>query len=476
MSLLPRFRVKYGEPIGVEIFVQFPDLSDNELTYLDADCATGALSLTANGLNLNTNDYIVVGAVGSEKTEIVQVSSATATTISISATSFAHNRGDVVRFIPYNQIVVERSTNSGSTYSALSAIGIKPDSRETYLQRPTDSSTNYYKFRFYNSNTGNYSAYSSAVQATGFPSNSLGQIKLRALLDLGEQQNDLLTDEFFQQSLTEARREVDQDQRVVKWSFRFRMNKILGYCLAGNNSVAVPADLRNRNTPQNILMVRIGRNNRPIVYQDDNRWNQNYLNLAHTTLSVTANLRATELTLTSSNDFPVPVNGASSSLVLASQSSDSNYYTATYSDNDTTTGILSGVAALPNQFVAGTNVWYGANFGVPSAYTINNAVMYFDIPFSQDINGQNIYMDYYATMTELLNDGDTLDEPEYDLYVNYLKWKIKYLKSNGVLKSDDDGDFKEWMRRKDELVAKEITGQFIYISPEYYGSSRPYRI
>jgi len=45
----------------------------------------------------------------------------------------------------------------------------------------------------------------------------------------------------------------------------------------------------------------------------------------------------------------------------------------------------------------------------------------FNIPFSDDLAGNNIYIDYYYTLPVYNSDNDVLDEPEYDMYVDYLK-------------------------------------------------------
>src|SRR2546425_328514 len=128
---LPKMRANYGEAVGVELFFTFPSLQSTPFTYLDADSAIGASTITANGNDFSANNYAVIGQPGNEKSEIFQVSSATSTSIVINGTlSFAHNRGDIVRFIPYNQIVPERSTDSGANFSALSALSIRPDASE----------------------------------------------------------------------------------------------------------------------------------------------------------------------------------------------------------------------------------------------------------------------------------------------------------------------------------------------------------
>jgi hypothetical protein len=229
-QILPKLRIRSGEPVGQEIFFANPELQDEERSFLDADSASGVTSLTASGINFSANQYIVLGQIGQEKTEIVQISgtpTATAITLAV-ATVFPHNRGDSIRFIPFNQLTPERSTDSGVTFSALTAIAIRPDASETYLQRVSDASTDVYRFRFYNSTSTNYSAYSDTATASGYADNTVYSIKKRALQQLGEKKTDMINDQFLIDAISEARREVDQDERILRWSFRTKFNTNIG--------------------------------------------------------------------------------------------------------------------------------------------------------------------------------------------------------------------------------------------------------
>lgn len=465
MTNLPKIRTRYGEGVGVEIFIQFPDISHNEKTFFDADEAAAQTTLSANGTNFSTDQYIVLGQPGAEKTEIVKTHAATpptSSTITTGATVFAHNRGDKIQFIPYNQIVVERSTDSGVNYSALTAVDIRPDATETYLQRPSDASTDYYRFRFYNATSTLYSAYSDPVIASGYAENSVHSIKNRALRSLGEEIGGRITDVFLNEQLWEARREVDQDPRVLRWSFRTKFDQDLGDCIPGRWSVAVPTDLRDPNTNTNILSLRIGRSNSPVDYQDINRFNQNYTDVAHSTLNGAITTGSTSIVLASSGDFD-----ESGSIDIAAESISESRDTVSYTGNTESSATLTGATSITVNHATGRDVWQGASFGTPVNYTINGGVIYFDVPFSDDLAGENIKGDYYKTLPTYNSDADTLDEPEYDMYVSYLRAKIKYLKSNGDLNLEEDGDYKEYRRKRDDMVAKERIGQDVFFIPDF---------
>ena len=465
MSLLPKLRTKYGANIGVEIFIQFPSLDGNEKSFFDADEAAAQTTLSANGTNFSTDQYIVLGQEGAEKTEIVKTHTSTtptSTTITTGATVFSHNRGDKIQFIPYNQIVVERSTDSGANFTPLSAVDIRPDATETYLQRTGDASTDVYRVRFYNSTSALYSAYSDNTTASGYSYDTVYSVKYRALRALGEKIDPLITDEFLNDQLFEARRELDQDARVLRWSFRTKFNTDIGNCIPGRYSVSAPTDLRDPNTNKNILAIRIGRDGQQLEYQDFNRFSENYWNIGHTTLNGAIITSDTSITLTSSGDFD-----ESGSVYIAGESVSDVIDTVSYTANNESTNVISGVTGIVAAgHATARDVWQGVNFGLPVAYTIHDGVVYFDVPFEDDLAGENIYMDYYSTLTSSDSDSDTLDEPEVDLFVSYLKAKIKYLKSNGKLNLEQDGDYVEWQRRKNDLIAKHVTAQRIYFYPD----------
>ncbi len=468
MSTLPKIRTQYGVDIGIELFFTFPDIQANEKTYLDADSVTGATSFSANGVNFAANQYIVIGQPGNEKTEIVQINGTpTSTSINlISATNFAHNRGDTIRFIPYNQIEAQYATD-GVTFNTITPVVIRADASETYMQRTSDLSTYSYKFRFLNSTTNLYSAYSPTILATGYADNTIWAVKNRALTQLGEKISDLITDSFLNDSLQEARRAVDQWPSIFRWSFRTKFGVIFGQMLAGQWRIAVPSDLRDQNTPKNILSLRFGAQNRPCTYQDRRTFNQNYLNIVHATVATNATSGANSLVLSSTHDLD-----ATGSLTIAGQSVGQGTFIIAYSGNNKTTNTLSGVTGIPSSGVAvGTDVWQRGIFsgGVPVGFTTDAGYIYFDFPVNTASDGQDVKGDYYSIIPPISSDSQTFDEPYYDLYVPFLKYKIKYLKSNGKINRDGDTDWKDWLDGATKLIAQETPMQKVNFVPDVEG-------
>jgi hypothetical protein len=460
-----KIRTKYLENVGVDLFIQFPDISENELTFLSADEVTGQTTLSVDsGKNFSANDYVIVGDLGDKKAEIRKVSSQTDKTLVVDALLYDHTRGTRIQFIPYNQIVVSRSTD-GTTYNALSAVDINPKSDETIIHRTTDASTDYYKFRFYNSTTTLYSPYSDVVTGVGYADNSVHSIKKRALDDLGEKVSENLTDEWINSALWEGRRELDEDQRILRWAFRIKTDENLGAIVPGTYTVAIPTDLRDPNTNKNILSIRIGKSKNVLEYCDLYDMNQFYKGVAHTTLDGAVLTTDTTIGLTSSGDFE-----EDGSIDIAAQDIDEEIDSVSYTANDETTDEISGVTGIRAAGHAdGTDVWQGVGFGLPYMYTVNaeTRMIEFNIPFSNEFAGENIYSDYYSTMPVYNSDADILDEPEVDMFVSYLKWRIKSKQSGGKLDPKTDPDWLIWEKRKTSLIEKQYLGQEINLIPGY---------
>jgi hypothetical protein len=352
---------------------------------------------------------------------------------------------------------VERSTDGGDNWTPLTAVDIQSDNLDTIIQRPSDASTDVYRVRFYNSTTTTYSQYSDEIVGSGYADNSVFSIKARALRSLGEKVGDLITNEFLNESLWEGRRELDNE--VSKWSWRTKFNQLVGSVIPGRWSLTAPTDLRDPHTNQNILALRVGKQAFPLEYQDRNRFNQNYVNVAHNTLDGAVLAAATSITLTDSGDFD-----ETGTLYIAAEDESLDRDTVEYTANNEVTNVLSGVTGVLAH-ATGRDVWQNATFGLPRAYTIDNGVIYFDVPFGDDIAGESIEMDYYGELVAYDSDADVLDEPEYDLFVSYLKYKIKYLKSNGTLDFKADPDFIEWLSRKKNLIEGDLLGQEIHLIP-----------
>ena len=468
MQILPKIRTRQGEGIGVEIFVQPPDLSENESTYISTDASSGASSYSVDsGLEFAVGEYITIGSIGSDKAEINRIhtgTTPTSTTITLNAVnSFAHNRGERITFIPYNQVTIQRSTDAGVSYSDLVTIDIRVDSQETYYAHTSGASTDYYRAKFYNSASTLYSTASDGVIATGYVDNSVGQIIRAALLSLGDRiDGEVITTEFLFQALHEGRDEVDTQPLIRRWSFRTIFDYDMGDIIPGRYTLAVPSDLRDPDTYLNVLSLRLGRDNIPVHPVDKYALNEFYRGVAHSTLNGSITGASTSIILTSSGDFD-----ESGSVNIAAESISGTIDNAAYTTNTESTATLGTVTSIADSHSSGRDVWQGVSFGKPTKYTIDNSLITFSCPFPDEFAGENIKGDYYAKLVRADSDGDVLDEPwAASVYIPYLRWRIRKRK-DPTLSQDTDSDYKEYITKVNAQVSKEFSGQDMRISYDF---------
>lgn len=467
-TILPKVRTRYGENVGVEIFIGQPDLSENEQTSITTDSSSGASSYSVDsGLAFSTGEYIVVGPIGSSKTEINRIhtgTAPTATTITLTGTnSFAHNRGERITSIPYNQIIIQRSTDLGSSYSDLVTIDIRVDSTETYYAHTSGASTDYYRVKFYNSASTLESQVSDGIIATGYVDGSAGQIIRAALTSLGEKiDNEVLTKEFLFQALHEGREDIDTHPNINRWSFRIIYDYDFGDIIPGRYTLAVPTDLRDPSTYKNMLSLRLGLDNNPLIPIDKVELNSYYTGIAHSTLNGSITSASTSIVLTSSGDFD-----ESGSVDIAAESISGTIDNAAYTTNTESSATLGSVTSIADSHSSGRDVWQGASFGLPEFYTVVDGLIIFSQPFADEFAGENIKGDYYAKLIRADSDGDVLDEPwAASVYIPYLRWRIKKRK-DPTLDQDTDSDWKEYSRKVESQVNKEFNSVDIRLNYDF---------
>ena len=465
MIILPRLRCRFGEGIGVELFISHPDINENEQSFLTTNYSAGVSALVVDNANeFAANEYVVVNSLGSDKAEILLLStvSGSTQTLTVPTTTHAHNRGERVTFIPYNQIKIQRSTD-GITYSDLVTINIRVDSSETFYAHTTGASTDYYRVKFYNSTSTNESQVSDGIIATGFIDNSAGQIIRAALLSLGERiDGEVLTKEFLFQALHEGREELDSHPNVERWAFRTVFDYDFGDMIPGRFTITLPTDLREPDTYKNILSLRLGRENYNVIPTDKNTINEFYQNIAHSTLDGAITTGSTSIVLTSSGDFD-----ESGSVDIAAESISAEIDNVDYTTNTESTKTLGTVTNIGANHADDRDIWQGASFGIPTHYTVDNGVITFSQPFDNDNAGENVKGDYYAKLSRADSDGDVLDEDfASSLYIPYLRWRIRKRKDS-TLQRDTDPDYKEFKQKLESQVYKQFSGQDMRLSYQF---------
>lgn len=216
-------------------------IEDRERTYLTAASTAADTAITVSDTDLapaatssNTwadNDYMIIGEIGHEGTEVIQVNGAVTSATSITvdregqAGGLRHNHpiGTAVYRVDYNQVQFLRSATDDSGSAVQQAlINLQPDDEFTRYE-DTSNTTGYGFVRFYNAATGALSSYSDGVNYTQTGDSSsrdprtLWSLikKVRQLLDETES-NSKLTDAMVTEALNDKQREI---AHIRLWSF-----------------------------------------------------------------------------------------------------------------------------------------------------------------------------------------------------------------------------------------------------------------
>lgn len=448
------------------------DLTTNKRgTFLTEDVVVGGSTLRVQSvlgfesLTTSSGQIICVGPLGNERTELLRTSNSTGPSQSYKEVTlrdtlnFDHPQDTPITIVDWNRAEVQWSVAATGTKSTLTAypVAIQPDQLETIFTDASKSS-GFYFVRF-NENIANASSdWSDAIPFAGFDDNSVYSIKRRALDRVGESIDGVvITNDFLNTSLWEARR--DYHNAPGKRPFRRNFNAVIGSALTGSFRIELPTDTERPYTAENIYGVRIG-TNANMTYIDKKEWDFSYRGVAHSTLDVPYTRgTSTSIWLANGRDF-------SQSAVINIEGTPVSVTRITGSQNSFTVVSHGSWSAS-----GGSDAWENANYGLPDKFTVfanpaGSAYIYFNRPIETAYINQNIYADYYRTLLGYDTDGDVLDEPDYDMYPDYLAAKIKYRRQKGQVDLVNDPDFKIWLVKRNEALSREYVATDIRISPD----------
>lgn len=159
--------------------IRVPSFNSNNLTQqteLTADIAAGVSALTVKNNDGFATGYGLLGQIGGELSELIDISGITGdTTISLStATDLAHKEYDRVYMLFGNQMKLYRAANvdgsqpADSEFAVVgSAVDISTDRTYTVLTDSDGGSDYWYKFTYYNSTTDDESDLSNSNASRG---------------------------------------------------------------------------------------------------------------------------------------------------------------------------------------------------------------------------------------------------------------------------------------------------------------------
>lgn len=171
-----------------------PSFEEAEKTTITDPVSAGATTVKVkNTQGYSNNEYIALGGIGTEKSEIVKINAAVSsdTQFTVTATKFAHNEGDSVTYARYNQVRFYMATTETGTYNLQTTVDLEVDNTNlvTVWDDTDGVATNYYKVSYYNDVSTLESSLSDPIPGSGITTNTVRYVTdevLTEAMDVGE--------------------------------------------------------------------------------------------------------------------------------------------------------------------------------------------------------------------------------------------------------------------------------------------------
>lgn len=332
-----------------------------EKSYLSSPYSIGVTSIEVKNNNrFASNDRIMIGEMGQEKTEIVTVSAVNAdgNTLTVGTTIFSHSADDPVYVLPFDQVKFYRSTTtSGGSYTVISTQALDVDNVDlaTKYDDTTGTAAYYYKFTFYHSISTVESAFSDIQGGTGWRREQVGHVIDEVLQEVSDQNE-----------------------------FNVSRQELLGYFNDVNDDL-----ITSVSKPYDFLHTR-------------------------TTLTRTAN--------TNYIDFPTDSN--SKQTMWKFDYMDYNFTdTTTDPDTDNTSTItVIGEPEFRNRYTDNTIDSTTVSDDKPESMCLDTSVNRFRFSHPFETTTTNVfYLHYWKYLTDIDSEGDVIETPTPKLYKLYLK-------------------------------------------------------
>lgn len=222
-----------------------PETFDLEKTYLSSFTAAAATSLPVkNNSEFAVDNFVLVGEMGQEKSEIRKVASVNANklAIGIDALLFDHNADASVFKMPYDKVRFYRRVSAEAAPTLQVTVDIDVDDADSLTKWDDVASltTYYYQTSFYNSETDEETELSDPIAASGYDLLSAGAIidqVVRRVRDTGY--TVLSFNEYI-----DVMNEVGSDLITqAQKPYRFLRRKALLNTIANQSYVDLPTDL-----------------------------------------------------------------------------------------------------------------------------------------------------------------------------------------------------------------------------------------
>lgn len=225
-------------------------------TILTVAVAAAATTLTVdNNTGFAQNDFVLIGRIGEEKTEIKLISATVTagTSLTVSAVLFAHDQDTPVTKVDFDQVNFAYATTATGSKTSLTTKAIDPSEIFTYYEDATYT-TGFGFCRLYDATGTDYSVYSDAIPYTGYTAKMFRSIRQKVRRLINEPDESVISDEDINDEINLTQKEI---AHLRLWSF-YESTKSFSsvanqyeYSLASN--VFVPYDAKFDTQPLAVI-------------------------------------------------------------------------------------------------------------------------------------------------------------------------------------------------------------------------------
>ena len=456
--------------------IDHPNLIGTRRTATTTNTAAATTSFPVeNGSVFSQNDFGVLNGYGTPQSEILRFSSVAAATLtSSSGSSFGHDEGTTIEVTPYDQIVIEYSTNmstlwatgayatiadavTAATWVTGATINVQPSQAKGTYYDDGSTETRSYRTRFYDSFSDVYSNYSDAVLPTGFEELAVGNIINSAVekmnVVIGQTDTAEFTFTFMINGINECIRKVKS--LFKRWSHDADFNSVSNEITSGQQDYILPTSIDYRANKRSIWNVK-GNEGANLKYIDKRQFDLLMEDVVTTTTTVALTTTTTSLTVTDSSDFP---DSGTFAVITGSTKN-----TVTFTANNRSTNTLTITTGVTTTHASGIDIWYNATFGTTiNYYTLYEGYIYLHPIPDTGLHLRTLKMDFYKKLTLVNSVNDYIPFNDPVLVLDYLCYLIAIKKKDEYYIQLFKADFDEQLQL---LRMNEYSGQHQYFELE----------
>jgi len=252
-----------------------PSIDGNPRSNLTAKALSGQADLVVqNAVDFAAYDHVVIGNPTQELSEIKRILSISGKTITLNANlTNTHPENTKITFIKYDQIKFYKATSIGGTYNLSTTKNIAIDEPHTLYDDPAAVSTDYYKIRYFNSYTNEYSVFSDPISSAGFPRYSLKRIQDALYTKTGDKKEQY----YDREEITDWVNEIKDDlvNRIIDSNEKY-FNNYEDLDVDSDGEAELPARFRKFQKLFVLFDGTNGKRGRKFELEEINDWTQTF--------------------------------------------------------------------------------------------------------------------------------------------------------------------------------------------------------